>query len=170
MMFLFLFHYISGGTDIAIARQQLMMDVILEQISEGNLALLEAPPENPKDTQRKDAVRDWISRFFMFQPLKKRDALAAGIKAFLSNQALARSELSKSKVLINMEIASDMNRMQRQPVFMSRYRRYIVIDVDQPDIPGPGPYDYTVSSQIFHYILSLLMQLAIVGMDIIVKV
>lgn len=131
-----------------------MMDIILEQISEGNVALIQAPAEYLKDTQatNTDAFKSWISAFFLFENPEKRDALATGIKAFLENEKLFWSELSQSKALINLEIASDMNRMQRQRVFMSKYRRYVVIDVDPPDTPGPGPNDYGVSTQIFHHL------------------
>jgi len=108
--------------------RKLMMDVILEAIAKGDVALLHAPPEKAVPTSFKDARAEWLSKYLAFIPPKKHAALKEGITAFLSNHKLSKSDNIQRTNAMEEEILNDMALMQRQPVFVKEYRRYVVID------------------------------------------
>ncbi|KDR85205.1 hypothetical protein GALMADRAFT_233893 [Galerina marginata CBS 339.88] len=108
--------------------RKLMMDVILEAIAQGDVALLRAPPEKLTPTDSEDAQAEWIANYISFIPPKKQAALKAGITAFLAKHRLSRADNIPRAIAMDEEIRNDMAVMQRQPAFLKEYRRYVVVD------------------------------------------
>ncbi|KIM48001.1 hypothetical protein M413DRAFT_217736 [Hebeloma cylindrosporum] len=119
---------IECGTDdplLRLERKQLMMEGILQSIEDGEVALMQAPPEKPIVTQQKDERAIWASQYVSFFPPTKKQALQAGIMAFVQNPGLGRS-----KDMIEKVIVKDLSMMQRHPAFMTSYRRFVVINLE----------------------------------------
>ncbi|KAF8912874.1 hypothetical protein CPB84DRAFT_1670858, partial [Gymnopilus junonius] len=107
-------------------RGGLMMNTILQAIEDGEIAMLQAPPENLTSTNMSNSHSSWLSKYFSLVPPRKRDALIAGIRAFLANDRLSKS--SDRATTMGGEIINDMLYMHRQPMIMNNYRRFVVID------------------------------------------
>jgi hypothetical protein len=105
-----------------------MMEGILQSIEDGEVALMQAPPEKPIVTQEKDERANWMSQYVSLFPPMKKQALEIGIMAFVQTPGLGRSK--ESKDVIEKEILKDLSMMQRHPAFMTSYRRFVVIDLE----------------------------------------
>lgn len=156
-----------------------MMDVILEAIQAGQLSLLEAAPEKPTVTrivvQNKETGQEeiryledkveWAKKYVSFAPPRQLAALEAGVRAFLQNTKLSSESEGTAYMTVMDEITiADMALMQQNPVFMSSYRRFVVIDSDKPKPPRLGPYIQGVSFS-FRWIACQLTYPHPVGMD-----
>lgn len=131
-----------------------MMDLILKEIEEGYLSLLEAPPEiftdakivtkdqgtGKEEVTYLDNNLEWNKRYISLSPPRQVEALQAGVTAFLKSARLS-SRLEANTVMTTMDeiITADITLMQRSPVFMSKYRRYVVVDSDKRSVPK-NPY------------------------------
>lgn len=102
------------------------MNFILQAIEDGEVAMLQAPPENFTPTNITSSHSQWLAKYFSFASPRRRDALIAGITAFLANDRLSKS-IDRATTM-GEEIISDMLRMHRQPMIMNNYRRYVIID------------------------------------------
>ena len=102
-----------------------MMEGILQSIEDGEVALMQAPPEKPIVSQQKDERANWASQYVNFIPPTKKQALQTGIMAFVQNPGLGRS-----KDVIEKVIMKDLSMMQRHPAFMTSYRRFVVINLE----------------------------------------
>lgn len=102
-----------------------MMEGILQSIEDGEVALMQAPPEKPIVTQQKDERATWASQYVNFFPPTKKQALQTGIMAFVQNPGLGRS-----KDVIEKVIVKDLSMMQRHPALMTSYRRFVVINLE----------------------------------------
>lgn len=102
-----------------------MMGGILQSIEDGEVALMQAPPERPIVTQQKDERANWASQYVNFFPPTKIQALEAGIMAFVQNPGLGRS-----KDVIEKVIVKDLSMMQRHPALMTSYRRFVIINLE----------------------------------------
>ncbi|PPQ85731.1 hypothetical protein CVT25_003109 [Psilocybe cyanescens] len=125
-------------------KKPLMMDIILEAIAAGQVSLLEAPPEKPTVTRVAtkdnvtgeettiylDNILEWIKKYLLLTPPRKFGALSTGIRAMLENTKLSKSEGSLFRTVMDQITIADMALMQRNPMFLSRYRRYVVVDSD----------------------------------------
>jgi len=100
------------------------MGSILQAIEDGDLALMESPPEYYAD-QDLTSRQKWIKQYTRFRAPSQREALEMGIKAFLGDPKLSPM---MSHVELEKSIAGDLSMMQRQPAIMARYRRYVVIN------------------------------------------
>jgi hypothetical protein len=100
------------------------MRSILQAIEDGDLSLIESPPEYYAD-QDLASRQNWIKQYTRFRAPSQREALEIGIKAFLRNPKLSPM---MSHVELEKSIADDISMMQRQPAIMGRYRRYVVIN------------------------------------------
>jgi len=101
------------------------MEGILQSIEDGEVALMQAPPEKPIVTQQKDERANWASQYVKIFPPTKKQALQTGIMAFVQNPGLGRS-----KDVIEKVIVKDLSMMQRHPALMTSYRRFVVINLE----------------------------------------
>ncbi|KAF6766408.1 hypothetical protein DFP72DRAFT_866408 [Ephemerocybe angulata] len=99
---------------------------ILKAIEDGQLALLEAPPDNMHcfGQPASDRRSKWFLDYLNVAPPTQEDALAMGKAAY--NSVIANSP-HRPEAIVEREVAEDMSRMQRQPVFMQDHRRFVVL-------------------------------------------
>ncbi|KAH9486781.1 hypothetical protein JR316_0000846 [Psilocybe cubensis] len=137
-----------------IGKKTLILDILLREIETGHLSLLEAPPDtyaettiatkNPNTGTEEISYRnyavEWTKKYFLLSPPSQKDALQAGVTAFM-NEAKLSSKLDPNSVMMAMDdiIIRDIHGMQRCSAFMSRYRRFVVIDIDNRSVPK-NPY------------------------------
>ena len=100
------------------------MRSILQAIEDGDISLIESPPEYYAD-QDLTSRQKWIKQYTRFRAPSQREALEIGVKAFLGNPKLSPM---MSHVELEKCIEGDFSMMQRQPAIMGRYRRYVVIN------------------------------------------
>jgi hypothetical protein len=104
-----------------------MYSYLLKAIETGQLALIEAPPDSklcygePVSDRRLRWFQDYLSGL----PPSSDDALALATAALHSKTANVPRAHWQS--LIEREVAEDLARMQRQPAFISDYRRFVVL-------------------------------------------
>ncbi|KAF5315670.1 hypothetical protein D9611_004931 [Ephemerocybe angulata] len=103
----------SAGVDL----EESPVPRLLKFIEDGQLALIEAPPE----LQAPDRdVQGWYKKYLSPSPPTSAEALSLGASVFSDSPQSHRAN-------IEQEVAEDLARMQRQPALMVDYRRYVVL-------------------------------------------
>ncbi|KAJ3502486.1 hypothetical protein NLJ89_g8864 [Agrocybe chaxingu] len=116
----------------------LRLKYVLEAIEKGSVALLEAPPEATIVTPETSSREGWLKKYLHFRPPTQFEALHTGCDTFLKKPKLMSPNWQSE---IENEIMLDISAMQRQPVFMKQYRRYVVITSER-DTPRPTGKEY----------------------------
>lgn len=98
---------------------------LLEQIAEGRVALLRAPPLGQGTRGAKDLAAEWVSWQLELLRMDARELLAASIT--LAAEKYSTTQPHALPEAIQKEIVRDMLSMQRQPAIMDGYRRFVVI-------------------------------------------
>ncbi|CAA7266639.1 unnamed protein product [Cyclocybe aegerita] len=123
---------------IRLQKGTLRLKYILEAIKKGSVALLEAPPEATFASSETSSRGGWLKKYLHFRPPTEFEALHTGCDAFLKKPKLMSPNWQSE---IENEIIQDISAMQRQPVFMKQYRRYVVI-TSEGDTPRPIGKEY----------------------------
>ncbi|RXW19417.1 hypothetical protein EST38_g6445 [Candolleomyces aberdarensis] len=115
------------GMVVHMAQGEYLYSYLLKAIESGQIALIEAPPDGkhcygqPAFDRRLRWFEDYISGL----PPSNDEALSLARAAFHSKTANVPE--AQWRFLMEREVAEDLARMQRQPAFISDYRRYVVI-------------------------------------------
>ncbi|KAH6917175.1 hypothetical protein BKA70DRAFT_1417948 [Coprinopsis sp. MPI-PUGE-AT-0042] len=98
---------------------------LLKAISQGEVAMMQAPPDTSSWYGRNDQRQTWLRNYIQGRPLKPEEALSQGIAAF--NSKYANSRQSDWEGLVEKEVDADLKRMQYQPSLVMNYRRFVVL-------------------------------------------
>lgn len=102
----------------------LIVQVILQAIEDGNIALLEAPPE--KWTSENDGRARWTKDYASLVPPTQAEALTRAMEAYAEMQAQLPKPSDAGAHIIT-QLSQDLSYMERNPAFIGTYRRYVVI-------------------------------------------
>jgi hypothetical protein len=112
---------------LLLSRTKWAYSYLLKAIEGGQLALIEAPPENkfcfgePSNDHR----TRWFNDYLTALPPSQEEALSFAMGALAS--VTANTPQSNWPMLIEKEVAQDLARMQTQPSILTEYRRYVVL-------------------------------------------
>ncbi|KAF7306639.1 Chromo domain-containing protein [Mycena indigotica] len=97
---------------------------LLKAFVAGEISLLTAPPDRVF-TSQSDSTSDWLRDHWINRPLDARQILQRSLNAFHARYAnLPQVQWAPT---IEAEVIADLDIMQRQPMIMETYRRFVVI-------------------------------------------
>ncbi|KAG6845959.1 hypothetical protein H0H87_011007 [Tephrocybe sp. NHM501043] len=105
---------------------------LLDMIKDGELSLISSPSIHELSPRKDhDPRQEWVKTYWTHRPHSTREILQTCLDVFENNYGAIKSTDWSSKILDN--ISQDLRGMRSQPVFMEKYRRYIVLD--SPRVP-----------------------------------
>ncbi|EAU88903.2 hypothetical protein CC1G_12844 [Coprinopsis cinerea okayama7 len=122
---------LAGVRDVEKAKSKSsLLAFLLAEISEGGIALLNAPPERGKNWPGvSKKTGQWMKEYMWAGAPSPQQALRWGIDAFESKYAGApRAEWH---ALLEQEVVADLKAMQRNPAMIEDYRRFVVLTGEQ---------------------------------------
>lgn len=106
----------------------LAFDRICNEVLEGKVALMDAPPNRNLASAE---VKRWMINHSLFRPFTKSAILDRCMEAF--NDAYASVAQSSWLTSAKNNVLGDLRRMQCQPALVDDYRRFVVVDVGTVD-------------------------------------
>lgn len=125
------------STPLTILRGTLRLAGLLECIEDGLISLLTSPPEHYTDERDYQSISQWTKQYLRLRPFKPEESLRLGTKAFLENAKLASADVHEE---LEQLIEEDLLLMQRQPIIMTKYRRYVVVNSNKPNSRHSGEH------------------------------
>ncbi|KAG6861207.1 hypothetical protein C0995_002556 [Termitomyces sp. Mi166 len=98
---------------------------LLHAIDEGELSFITSPSSYGLSTKNTSSQQEWLKRQWTHRPHGPRAILQASLDAFHEKYANFHPTEWDSGILD--EISKDLKCMRRQPCFMEKYRRYVVL-------------------------------------------
>lgn len=117
---------ISNVTEVA----KFPFPYLLKAIAQGEVAMLQAPPDTTSWYGRNDQRQAWLRNYIQGRPLKPEEALSQGNAAFHSRYANNRP--TDWEAMVENEVTADLKRMQYQPALVTHYRRFVVLSGTKP--------------------------------------
>ncbi|EFI28646.1 hypothetical protein CC1G_13672 [Coprinopsis cinerea okayama7 len=114
---------------------QFLVPYILNAISRGEMALLEAPPEPKTWSSPRDTRTSWLREYMHFSSPTPEDVLLRGIEAFNSRYANLNSASREAR--LEEDVVKDLKAMQRNPAIAKNYRRYVLLTSSSSDEATP---------------------------------
>jgi hypothetical protein len=107
----------------------------LEAIVTGELAMITSPRDDQRPISASDLSQHWLDEFALSSLDTERAVLQHATDSFKAKYSnIQASEWTR---VITGEIAADLAHMQRHPVIMKDYRRYVVLRSDQQEVSMP---------------------------------
>ena len=122
------------------SRGDFLFKELLTAIVDGELAMIIAPRDEQHPTSACELNQQWITGNILSQPDNEKEILQYAVASF--NARYSNIQLSDWTRYIAEELSTDLSYMQRQPVFMSNYRRYVVLRSDRQEISLPDSVSF----------------------------
>ncbi|KAF8640769.1 hypothetical protein AX17_000419 [Amanita inopinata Kibby_2008] len=106
-------------------RDEFLHKELLMAINEGDLAMLTAPQHDQYRISASHLSQRWIYDHLLVHAESEREILECAVSSF--NTQYSNKQRSEWMSVVLTDISADLSCMQRQPVFMKDYRRYVVL-------------------------------------------
>ncbi|KAJ7462715.1 hypothetical protein B0H11DRAFT_2053966 [Mycena galericulata] len=117
-----------------------IFELLLRAIDDGEVSLLQSPPLGRNPSSESDKTEEWLRDHWTNRPLGQRRILEYCMNAFSTKYAnVPETEWATA---VQAEISEDLDLMQRQPIIMEHYRRYVVIKAESDDGPKVGKHGF----------------------------